>query len=135
MISIELSRLGLTCTVAVLAMWEYLLLISVSARHDGCPLKSSEQCTNGTFTDLYVSLLFIKVLSFLRLLDYDEFAARVLFSQEVDIWSFGCLIFELLTLQIPYFDSSELQIHESLQVCLTFYYQRKSERWSFTLAS
>ncbi|CAN8306299.1 unnamed protein product [Cochlearia groenlandica] len=34
---------------------------------------------------------------------------------EVDIWSFGCLIFELLTLQIPYFDSSELQIHESLQ--------------------
>ncbi|CAN7097083.1 unnamed protein product [Brassica rapa subsp. narinosa] len=34
---------------------------------------------------------------------------------EVDIWSFGCLIFELLTLQIPYFDSSELQIQESLQ--------------------
>ncbi|KAG2267375.1 hypothetical protein Bca52824_061930 [Brassica carinata] len=34
---------------------------------------------------------------------------------EVDIWSFGCLIFELLTLQIPYFDLSELQIHESLQ--------------------
>ncbi|KFK42763.1 hypothetical protein AALP_AA1G036600 [Arabis alpina] len=34
---------------------------------------------------------------------------------EVDIWSFGCLIFELLTLQIPYFNSSELQIHESLQ--------------------
>lgn len=36
-------------------------------------------------------------------------------SQEVDIWSFGCLIFELLTLQIPYFDLSELQIQESLQ--------------------
>ncbi|RID40175.1 hypothetical protein BRARA_J00237 [Brassica rapa] len=34
---------------------------------------------------------------------------------EVDIWSFGCLIFELLTLQIPYFELSELQIHESLQ--------------------
>ncbi|KAF8111602.1 hypothetical protein N665_0074s0126 [Sinapis alba] len=34
---------------------------------------------------------------------------------EVDIWSFGCLIFELLTLKIPYFDSSELQIQESLQ--------------------
>ncbi|KAL1188836.1 Serine/threonine-protein kinase STY13 [Cardamine amara subsp. amara] len=34
---------------------------------------------------------------------------------EVDIWSFGCLIFELLTLEIPYFNSSELQIHESLQ--------------------
>lgn len=34
---------------------------------------------------------------------------------EVDIWSFGCLIFELLTLQNPYFDLSELQIHESLQ--------------------
>ncbi|KAF2616874.1 hypothetical protein F2Q68_00042807, partial [Brassica cretica] len=43
----------------------------------------------------------------------DEFG-RV-FCQEVDIWSFGCLIFELLTLQIPYFDSSELQIQESLQ--------------------
>ncbi|EOA39548.1 hypothetical protein CARUB_v10008166mg [Capsella rubella] len=39
---------------------------------------------------------------------------------EVDIWSFGCLIFELLTLQNPYFDLSEHQIHESLQVCLTF---------------
>ncbi|KAG2260374.1 hypothetical protein Bca4012_008513 [Brassica carinata] len=34
---------------------------------------------------------------------------------EVDIWSFGCLIFELLTLHIPYFDSSELQIQESVQ--------------------
>ncbi|KAJ0229704.1 Protein kinase domain-containing protein [Hirschfeldia incana] len=34
---------------------------------------------------------------------------------EVDIWSFGCLIFELLTLQIPYFDLSELQIQESLE--------------------
>ncbi|KAJ4895253.1 Leucine-rich repeat protein kinase family protein [Raphanus sativus] len=34
---------------------------------------------------------------------------------EVDIWSFGCLIFELLTLHIPYFDLSELQIQESLQ--------------------
>ncbi|KAL0724052.1 hypothetical protein Bca4012_038651 [Brassica carinata] len=34
---------------------------------------------------------------------------------EVDIWSFGCLIFELLTLHIPYYDLSELQIHESLQ--------------------
>uniref|UniRef100_A0A1J3JM25 Serine/threonine-protein kinase PAK 6 n=1 Tax=Noccaea caerulescens TaxID=107243 RepID=A0A1J3JM25_NOCCA len=40
---------------------------------------------------------------------------RNFYGLEVDIWSFGCLIFELLTLQIPYFDSSELQIHESLQ--------------------
>ncbi|XP_010556881.1 PREDICTED: uncharacterized protein LOC104826066 isoform X2 [Tarenaya hassleriana] len=40
---------------------------------------------------------------------------RKLYGLEVDVWSFGCLIFELLTLRVPYFESSEHQIHESLQ--------------------
>lgn len=32
-----------------------------------------------------------------------------------DIWSFGCVLLELLTLQLPYSESSELEIHHSLQ--------------------
>lgn len=32
-----------------------------------------------------------------------------------DIWSFGCVLLELLTLQLPYSESSELDIHHSLQ--------------------
>ncbi|GLJ44197.1 hypothetical protein SUGI_0922540 [Cryptomeria japonica] len=35
---------------------------------------------------------------------------------EVDIWSFGCLIFELLTLQIPYAGLSDVEIHHRLQM-------------------
>ncbi|XP_031251870.1 uncharacterized protein LOC116141431 [Pistacia vera] len=35
---------------------------------------------------------------------------------EVDIWSYGCILFELLTLQVPYFASSELEIHDLLQM-------------------
>lgn len=38
--------------------------------------------------------------------------------QEVDIWSYGCLLLELLTLQVPYSGLPELHIHELLQVCL-----------------
>eukprot|EP00249_Psilotum_nudum_P023338 c28834_g1_i1 orf=729-4661(+) len=34
---------------------------------------------------------------------------------EADIWSFGCLLFELLTLQVPYFGFSDSDIHSFLQ--------------------
>lgn len=34
---------------------------------------------------------------------------------EVDIWSYGCLIFELLTLQVPYSGLSEALIHDLIQ--------------------
>ncbi|KAI3443259.1 Protein kinase domain-containing protein [Psidium guajava] len=34
---------------------------------------------------------------------------------EVDIWSYGCLIFELLTLQVPYSGLSEPLIHDLIQ--------------------
>lgn len=36
--------------------------------------------------------------------------------QEVDIWSYGCLIFELLTLKIPNEGLSELELCNILQV-------------------
>ncbi|KAG6582336.1 Dynein regulatory complex subunit 7, partial [Cucurbita argyrosperma subsp. sororia] len=36
--------------------------------------------------------------------------------QEVDIWSFGCLLLELLTLRIPYLGLTELQIFDQLQM-------------------
>ncbi|XWS21305.1 hypothetical protein CRYUN_Cryun30bG0044300 [Craigia yunnanensis] len=39
-----------------------------------------------------------------------------LYGLEVDIWSYGCLIYELLTLQIPYFDLSDDQIHDFIQM-------------------
>ncbi|KAF5466065.1 hypothetical protein F2P56_016022 [Juglans regia] len=35
---------------------------------------------------------------------------------EVDIWSFGCLILELLTLEVPYIGLSELHMHDLLQM-------------------
>lgn len=75
---------------------------------------------NKTFTDLYVLQNTDSLVHQLISLVLFSVMSLLLFSQEVDIWSFGCLIFELLTLQNPYFDLSELQIHESLQVCLTF---------------
>ncbi|KAJ4832431.1 hypothetical protein Tsubulata_028487 [Turnera subulata] len=41
---------------------------------------------------------------------------RSLYGLEVDIWSYGCLLYELLTLQIPYSGLSEVHIHELLQM-------------------
>lgn len=38
------------------------------------------------------------------------------YGMEIDIWSFGCLLLEMLTLQIPYLGSSEVEIHDLLQV-------------------
>ncbi|CAK8575753.1 unnamed protein product [Lathyrus sativus] len=35
---------------------------------------------------------------------------------EADIWSFGCLLLELLTLQIPYFGIPDSHVHDSLQM-------------------
>ncbi|XP_015941514.1 uncharacterized protein LOC107467022 isoform X1 [Arachis duranensis] len=35
---------------------------------------------------------------------------------EADIWSFGCLLLEILTLQIPYYGVPDSDIHDSLQM-------------------
>nr|AMM42875.1 LRR-RLK [Vernicia fordii] len=40
---------------------------------------------------------------------------RSLYGLEVDIWSYGCLLLELLTLQVPYSGLSEFHINELLQ--------------------
>ncbi|KAK6146026.1 hypothetical protein DH2020_019895 [Rehmannia glutinosa] len=41
---------------------------------------------------------------------------RSLYGLEVDIWSFGCVLLELLTLQIPYAEVPESEIHKFLQM-------------------
>lgn len=41
---------------------------------------------------------------------------RKAYGLEVDIWSFGCLLFELLTLDVPYSDLPEQNIHDLLQM-------------------
>lgn len=41
---------------------------------------------------------------------------RDMYGLEVDIWSFGCLLAELLTLRIPYSDLPETDIHSFLEV-------------------
>ncbi|KAL7124023.1 hypothetical protein ABFS83_14G020600 [Erythranthe nasuta] len=38
-----------------------------------------------------------------------------MYGLEVDIWSFGCVLLELLTLQVPYADLPEAEIHRLLQ--------------------
>ncbi|XP_059626617.1 uncharacterized protein LOC132269448 [Cornus florida] len=40
---------------------------------------------------------------------------RNIYGLEVDIWSFGCLLLELLTLQVPYSGLPESNIHDLLQ--------------------
>lgn len=40
---------------------------------------------------------------------------RKIYGLEVDIWSFGCLLLELLTLQVPYSGLSESDIHSLLE--------------------
>ncbi|PHT85844.1 hypothetical protein T459_07950 [Capsicum annuum] len=40
---------------------------------------------------------------------------RNVYGLGADIWSFGCVLLELLTLQLPYSESSELDSHNSLQ--------------------
>lgn len=46
------------------------------------------------------------------------FIVKLLFIwlQEVDIWSFGCVLLELLTLQVPYLGFSDSHIYDLLQV-------------------
>nr|GMD80914.1 Mitogen-activated protein kinase kinase kinase [Ipomoea batatas]GME09967.1 Mitogen-activated protein kinase kinase kinase [Ipomoea batatas]GME14351.1 Mitogen-activated protein kinase kinase kinase [Ipomoea batatas] len=41
---------------------------------------------------------------------------RNMYGLEADIWSFGCLLLELLTLQVPYAGLPESDIHSSLQM-------------------
>ncbi|KAK9287821.1 hypothetical protein L1049_016263 [Liquidambar formosana] len=41
---------------------------------------------------------------------------RDIYGLEVDIWSYGCLLLELLTLQVPYSGLSESNIHDLLQM-------------------
>ncbi|XP_076903080.1 uncharacterized protein LOC143558035 [Bidens hawaiensis] len=41
---------------------------------------------------------------------------RTLYGLEVDLWSFGCLLLELLTLQVPYAGLQESEIHELLSM-------------------
>ncbi|KAL6189578.1 hypothetical protein ACLB2K_040965 [Fragaria x ananassa] len=41
---------------------------------------------------------------------------RNIYGLEVDIWSFGCLLLEMLTLQIPYLGLSELEIHDCVSM-------------------
>lgn len=40
----------------------------------------------------------------------------------MDIWSFGCLILELLTLQVPYSGLPDSNIHDLLQVSFSLVY-------------
>ena len=46
------------------------------------------------------------------------FIVKLLFIwlQEVDIWSFGCVLLELLTLQVPYLGLSDSHIYDLLRV-------------------
>ncbi|KAL2242670.1 UNVERIFIED_CONTAM: hypothetical protein Sindi_0385000 [Sesamum indicum] len=67
-------------------MLEYLDLIFMLALLDGWLLRCSVQCISRTFMRL-----------------------------EVDSWSFGCMLLELLTLQVPYSELPESEIQRFLQ--------------------
>ncbi|XP_061373943.1 uncharacterized protein LOC133316233 [Gastrolobium bilobum] len=41
---------------------------------------------------------------------------KTAYGVEADIWSFGCLLLEMLTLQIPYFGVPDSHVHDSLQM-------------------
>ncbi|RWW01862.1 hypothetical protein BHE74_00044002, partial [Ensete ventricosum] len=45
-----------------------------------------------------------------------EIITMFIWLQEVDIWSYGCLLLELLTLQVPYQGRSESELYDLLQV-------------------
>ncbi|KAI3788833.1 hypothetical protein L2E82_01611 [Cichorium intybus] len=47
---------------------------------------------------------------------YRTIRDRCLYGLEVDIWSFGCLLLELLTLQVPYAGLPESEIHDLLMM-------------------
>ncbi|KAH6821620.1 Leucine-rich repeat protein kinase family protein [Perilla frutescens var. hirtella] len=46
---------------------------------------------------------------------YGAMNKQSMYGLEVDIWSFGCLLLELLTLEVPYYGLPETEIHNLLQ--------------------
>jgi hypothetical protein len=75
-----------------------------------------------SFFELYIYFLFL-----IPHLDHKA-SFFFIWLQEVDIWSFGCLLLELLTLEIPYLGLSELQMHDLIQVELSLSLQKKKRK-------
>lgn len=69
-------------------------------------------CHNGFISHYVVAAFYSSGKGFLVIWILNFF----IWIQEVDIWSFGCLILELLTLEVPYIGLSELHMHDLLQV-------------------